>query len=416
MDLTRLATVIGEAAELLASEPTIDLQQRAELSRACEKLSAIVDQPSSRLEKATIATTPIVAARIAIDLGVFDFIHNSPKEEFTSDEIESHAGGDPLLVRRILRSLTASGIFDITPAETYKPNPAVKDLAQGGYLASRIMMNFDIHFQIFAKLPRYLRETQYRSPANAYAGPFQYVFDTDEHYFDWMKSHPSQLDAFNLTMKAGVVRDNSARWTQVFPVEQRFQQFMSANSSVDDGLQLVDVGGGIGHEIRILLDTLPTLRGHFILQDVPGVIQSMLPELQTATAPMQSIQAMPYSFFEPQPVTGAHVYFLGRVLHDWPDAEARSILRHIRNAMRKDSVLLIHDRVLPDGLAKVHLSDTIMDFNMMALFSSLERTESQFRKLLVSVGLRLVRVWRPATAGLHRQAVLEAVLAHSAGE
>jgi uncharacterized paraquat-inducible protein A len=58
MDFTRLATSICEAADFLVSEPTIDLQQRAELSRACEKLSAIVDQPSSRLEKATIAVAP----------------------------------------------------------------------------------------------------------------------------------------------------------------------------------------------------------------------------------------------------------------------------------------------------------------------------------------------------------------------
>lgn len=55
MDLTRLATSICEAAELLSSQPAIDVQQREELARACEKLSAIVEQPSSRLEKATIA-------------------------------------------------------------------------------------------------------------------------------------------------------------------------------------------------------------------------------------------------------------------------------------------------------------------------------------------------------------------------
>ncbi|CAI7637170.1 unnamed protein product [Penicillium glandicola] len=393
MDVTRLAASICEAAELLASQPAIDLVQRAELSRACEKLYAIVEQPSSRLEKATVGITPIVAVRIAIDMGIFDFVHHSPKKEFNSDEIATRAGADPLLVCRILRSLTASGIFNVTPAGTYKPDIVVKDLAEGGYLASRIMMNL--------------------SPENAYAGPFQYVFGTEEHYFDWMTSHPSQLDAFNRTMQAGVIRDNAARWTQIFPVAQRFQQFLGANSPVDKGIQLVDIGGGIGHEIKILLDTLPCLRGHFVLQDVPGVIQSMLPELKTITAATRTLQAMPCSFFDPQPVIGADIYFLGRVLHDWPDAQARSILQHTRNAMGKDSLLLIHDRVLPDGPEKVHLSDTIMDFNMMALCSSLERTETQFRDLLISVGLDLVRVWRPSTAGLHRQAVLEAVRADS---
>ncbi|KAJ5953103.1 uncharacterized protein N7479_011516 [Penicillium vulpinum] len=396
MDLTRLATSICETAEALSSQPTIDLQERVELLRACEKLSAIIEHPNSRLEKATVAISPIVAARVAINLGIFDFVHNSGKEEFTSDEIASHTGGDPLLICRILRSLTASGIFNVTLGGTYSPGPMVKDLAPGGYLASRIIMNL--------------------SPENAYAGPFQYVFDTNEHYFNWMKSRPSQMDAFNRTMQAGVERDNSARWTQIFPVEQRFQRFLSTSSPVDEELQLVDVGGGIGHEIRILLDTLPSLQGHFTLQDVPGVIQSMLPELQITVPATQTVKAMPYDFFEPQPVTRAHVYFLGRVLHDWPDAQARSILQHIRNAMGKDSVLLIHDRVLPDDAAKVHLSDTIMDFNMMALCSSLERTEAQFRELLGSVGLDLVRVWRPETAGLHRQAVLEAVRADSVND
>ena len=41
---------------------------------------------------------PIVATRIAINMGIFDFVHNSHHEEFKGDEIASHVGGDPLLV------------------------------------------------------------------------------------------------------------------------------------------------------------------------------------------------------------------------------------------------------------------------------------------------------------------------------
>ncbi|KAJ5775867.1 uncharacterized protein N7511_000878 [Penicillium nucicola] len=409
MDLTKLVSSIREATEILSSQP-IDPQQRAELSQACERLSGVIEQPRSRLEKATHTMTPVVATRIAIDMDIFNYVHNSPKDEFEGCEIASHVDGDPLLVSRILRSLTASGIFNVTSEGMYKPDSVVKDLAKGGYLESRIMMNFDIHFQIYGKLPQYLRETKYVSPSNAYAGPFQHVFNTEEHYFDWMKSHPAQLDAFNRTMQAGAMRDNAARWTQIFPVTQRFQKFQS-EASADERIQFVDVGGGIGHEIKVLLDALPSLRGHFVLQDVPGVVQSMLPELERATT-TQSVQAMPHNFFEPQPVPGAHVYFMGRVLHDWPDSQTQIILQHIRDAMNKDSVLLIHERVLPDGAAKVHPSDAIMDLNMMILCSSLERTEMQFRALLDSVGLELVKVWRSATAGLHQQAVLEVIRAN----
>ncbi|KAJ5888977.1 hypothetical protein N7495_009018 [Penicillium taxi] len=406
MDLTKLANSICEAAKLLSSGSEVDLQQRVELLRACEELSASLEQPRSRLEKATVAMTPIVATRIAIDLRIFDYVQHSPKTEFKRDDITSFAGGDPLLICRILRSLTASGIFNVTPEGMYKPDPVVKDLAQGGYLSSQIMMNFDIHFQIFGKLPQYLKETGYKSPSNAYAGPFQYVFNTDEHYFDWLKSNPLQLDAFNRTMQAGVARDNAARWTEIFPITQRFQKFISvADIPAEKGLQLVDIGGGIGHEIKILLDTLPSLQCQFILQDVPGVIQSMLSELKELPS-TQIVKAMPYNFFETQPIIGANVYFMGRVLHDWPDVQARSILQNVRDAMDKDSLLLIHDRVLPDGEARLKLTDTIMDFSMMVLLSSLERTETQFRELLVSVGLHLVRVWRPASSG---HAVIEAV-------
>ncbi|KAJ5378534.1 hypothetical protein N7509_011653 [Penicillium cosmopolitanum] len=343
-------------------------------------------------------------------MNIFNFVHNSPKDEFEDWEIISQVAGDSLLVSRILRSLTASGIFSVTSTGTYKPDAVIKDLAQGGYLESRILMNFDIHFQIYAKLPQYLNQTKYASPSNAYAGPFQSILNTDQHYFDWMESHPIQLDAFNRTMQAGAMRDNSARWTQIFPITEKLKIFESQMACTDKGLQFVDIGGGIGHEIKVLLDSIPSLRGHFVLQDVSSVIQVILPELSRSTD-IRSVQAMAYNFFEPQPVVGADFYFLGRVLHDWPDSQARTILQHIRDAMDEDSVLLIHDRVLPDFASNVHPTDAIMDLNMMILFSSLERTEKQFRALLSSVGLKLVNVWRSPTAGVHRQAVLEAIRA-----
>ncbi len=263
----------------------------------------------------------------------------------------------------------------------------------------------DIHFQIIAKLPSYLRETKYRSPENAHVGPFQHCFSTDKHFFNWLVHKPTLLAAFNQVMQTGVARHNVQRWTQTFPVTQRLQEATFQGTA---RLKLVDVGGGGGHESKVLLETLPWLKskGEIILQDIPGVIESMLPELKETAG---CVQAMPHDFFEPQPVKHAQIYFLGRVLHDWPDTQARIILRHIRDAMHGDSLLLIHDRVLPEGPAQVHPSDALVDLHMMALLSSLERTERQFRVLLDSVGLRLVRVWRPVSAGHHRQAVLEVV-------
>lgn len=54
MDLGKLASSIRDATEIISSQP-VDSQQLVVLSQACESLSAIIEQPRSRLEKGTHA-------------------------------------------------------------------------------------------------------------------------------------------------------------------------------------------------------------------------------------------------------------------------------------------------------------------------------------------------------------------------
>lgn len=98
---------------------------------------------------------------------------------------------------------------------------------------------------------------------------------------------------------------------------------------------------------------------------------------------------MSHDFFSSQSAIGADVYFLGRVLHNWPNGQCQRILGHTREAMTLDSVLLIHDRVFPDA-ATVRdpcWSDIASNFIMMILHTTMERTEAQFAEFLASVGL-----------------------------
>ena len=67
----------------------------------------------------------------------------------------------------------------------------------------------------------------------------------------------------------------------------------------------------------------------------------------------------------------------------WPDKQAREILSDIRGAMSKHSKLLTNENVLPE--ANVALYPAELDISMMALFSSLERTQSQSKG---TVGIR----------------------------
>ena len=105
----------------------------------------------------------------------------------------------------------------------------------------------------------------------------------------------------------------------------------------------------------------------------------------------QGIELQEHDFLTTEPIQGACIYFLGSVLHDWPDEDARKILRNIVRAMTKGySTLLLSENVIPATGCHPHLS--ALDLTMMTLFSSQERTERHWRELLESEGLKLVTV------------------------
>ena len=168
-------------------------------------------------------------------------------------------------------------------------------------------------------------------------------------------------------------------WFEFFPVEEKLQ--VTGSEPL-----LVDIGSGLGHDLIAFKAKFPSLSGTLIAQDLPAVIQNVkdLPH---------GIQAKAHDFFTPQPVKGAKAYYLRRVLLDWPDRQAREILRMIKIAMNQDSILLINENVLPSDNVPLYLA--MLDMHMMAMYSSLNRTEMQFKELLDSVDFQVVKVWAP---------------------
>ncbi|KAL0959228.1 hypothetical protein HGRIS_014504 [Hohenbuehelia grisea] len=127
--------------------------------------------------------------------------------------------------------------------------------------------------------------------------------------------------------------------------------------SLPPGSTIVDVGGGIGSTSMLLAQAFSAgpddggdLRMKFIIQDRPVVVEmgekawrARCPELlDSGTAQFQV-----HDFFTPQPIRDAAVFLLRVILHDWPDAYARSILSRLREAATNDTKLIIADFVLP---------------------------------------------------------------------
>jgi hypothetical protein len=89
---------------------------------------------------------------------------------------------------------------------------------------------------------------------------------------------------------------------------------------------------------------------------------------------------------------GARGYFLHHILHDWSDKYCHLILRRIREAMAPGySKLLIHELVLPvTGAAEIQAT---FDLVMMTFNGRIERSKSQWTKLLAEAGFVIITFW-----------------------
>ncbi|KAL4862118.1 hypothetical protein BDV12DRAFT_190632 [Aspergillus spectabilis] len=399
LNVDSLISGISRVADGLDHGYTITSRQQHQLREACARLSSRLSETTAQVQYSNST-----AMKIAIDMGIFDYVCNSEKDEFTAAEIASATGADPVLVERIMRPLILTRLFSPTPKSTYKANKSAKQLASGSYMRDMVTFTQEVAEFVNLQLPEFLAKTRYQSPNRLASTPFQFTFKTRDSFYTWLQKRPALYSAFSGMMKA--LGDGASRWPDSFPAAERFKRFRGAN--VEQPLRIVDIAGGRGYNLQYLLDAVPDLQGELILQDLPEVLENWNENEPVPLHP--GIRTMPHNFFEAQPVKAAHVYVLTQVLHNWPDAECRQILEHIKAAMDRDSVLLIGDKVFPSGAAEVSLADVTADMFMMMFFGAMERTESQFRVLLESVGLEVVKVWRATESGHAQDAVLEARL------
>lgn len=148
--------------------------------------------------------------------------------------------------------------------------------------------------------------------------------------------------------------------------------------------RLVDVGGGNGTFLGLLLDRYPGL--HCVLFDLPPVIERGAPAVAGNADRCELIAG---DFFESLPA-GADAYLLSHVIHDWDEHRALAVLRNCREAMNPDGRLLLVEMVIPPG-DEPH-PGKMLDMVMMSLTGGMERSEGEYRELLEAVGFRLARV------------------------
>jgi len=275
--------------------------------------------------------------------------------------------------------LSGISLFSETAPDTYLAKPLA-----GAFCTDSPIREAVIHLgsqaSAVALLPDYFAKNGYMNPGDAFNGPWQFAQKTDKHYFEWLAEIPALQSAFNTVM--GISRMGQVDWTEFYPVEER----VKVDSA--ERIALVDVGGGVGHDLTALRAKMPNLTGRLVFEDLPIIVDA-------AQITLEGIVGIGHDFFNPQPesVRGAKAYYLRTVLHDWPDEQASTIIKNIKEVMAEDSILLINENMLPENGVSLYQAE--LDLAMMTCFSSLDRTEKQFRALLEDQGFECTGTFRP---------------------
>ncbi|KAK7247250.1 hypothetical protein RIF29_42129 [Crotalaria pallida] len=148
--------------------------------------------------------------------------------------------------------------------------------------------------------------------------------------------------------------------------------------------RLVDVGGGNGTALGIVVKGCPWIRG--INYDLPHVI---------AEAPHRDgVEHVAGDMFHS--VRKADAAFLMWILHDWADEECIKILKNCREAIPKETGrVIIGEAVIEEGDKQDHRLKNIglmLDMVMMAHNLGKERTLKEFEYLFKSAGFSKVTV------------------------
>ena len=313
-----------------------DARQKA--MSLCDAIKAELERPDETLLK-TFWAQPAhhIAIRIGVEWKLFETLNQDDGAPKTVEQLAPSFGADPELVARMLRHLAAMGTVDEVDIGTFTYNTFSKGLATQPF-KDFVTWMWDDFTPVNGKAPEYLKKLHYQTPTDIKNTAFQHALNIPgKDFYEYMAENPAKARQFGGLMSVYASQSKPMWWDEGFyPVKKRL-----GDTKANDGVLLVDIGGGSGGELAKFQAAYPGLKGRIILQDLPHVVEQ---------SKGLGFEVMAYDWNNPQPIIGARAYILHHILHDFAsDDHCRNILRQIIAAMKKRySKLLIKDVMLPD--------------------------------------------------------------------
>ncbi|KAK6602480.1 o-methyltransferase [Botrytis cinerea] len=336
---------------------------RTELLKKVDKLRLLLEEPIDVVMRQWEYTNVIAALNLLVETKTFETI---PEEgSITAKDLAAAVNVDESAIE----------------SDTFAHNS--KSLAyRPGFQQEFFKLIYD-HTPAYVKLPEYFQTHSKEDLYDLTKGPYAYGHGLEgKTYYEAISHTPERLHMFNTTM---VSMERQSPITGMYP----FATLKNEVEAEKERPFVVDIGGGRGQALVAIQKEAPKGFGaKMILQDRSDVLQSLTEQ------EIPNIEKMVYDFHTPQPVKNAHVYFIRRILHDFYEPVCIRLLKNIASAMGPTSRVVIADMIRPE---KTEIGGELMiywmDFCMMML-NGKEKSEKEFRDIIDSAGLEIVKIWR----------------------
>jgi hypothetical protein len=338
----------------------------AQMERADTGAAGPMEAPAQTLLSLVSGAWVAQAIFIAAKLGIADILHAGPA---SCAELAAAAKVHTPSLRRVLRALASIDLFANDAHDRFALTPLAELLrsgAPGSLRAYAIMMGERWVWQSWGEIEHSVRTGQ---PA------FEHVFGAQ--LFDYYTAHPEagrvSADALNSLSAA----DNAA---------------IVAAYGFPESSTVIDVGGGQGTLLVAILAANPGLQR--VLFERHPVLE--MAEARLATAGVGArCELVGGDFFAGVPGSG-DFYLMKKVIRDWSDEAARSILACCHTAMPTTARLLLAEQVVPEG--NQPSAAKWLDLLMLTYAGGRERTEAEYRDLLAGAGFAINRIMPTAAA------------------
>lgn len=307
---------------------------------------------------------PSRVVHVAADLGLADLLSDGPR---TSDDLASATGMHAAALYRLLRTLAYLGIVEEHESRSFRLTELGSLLRSDHPDSVRNLARYfgrDATWLLWSQVHERIRTGQSLLQSMGQQDPYAVL-----------AADPDYLAVFN-----GAMSDASRLTAPGLLAACDFSPFHT----------VVDVGGGTGTLLALVLQSAPGLQG--VLFDLPSGLQQASEHLEAAGV-ADRCRVVAGDFFESVPEGDA--YMMKYIVHNLDDERTDVLLRNCRRAITSGGRLLVIEHLLPqvvDGTPKLPSAVATGDLGQLVQTGGRERTEAEFVELFEAADFSLTAV------------------------